>query len=260
MTQPSPPAQQDTPLSQRTARILLWIEKYPLPLVYGWFAWQRLELLRAIYHEYRVALQVSATLGPGWQNLYYASFAKNALLFALMIFTGGTLLLNRKPSVLPDKLKHVVVPVAASYYFAFYSLVDKMAGPWRENFAPPAWRPTLILTGVICSVVGYAVSLWAICYLRRSFAVLVAVRRVVMGGPYRYVRHPMYLGYLLDTVGLLLVTCSRAMCLLAAGFVLLMVIRARMEEESLASASAEYKRHYWRTGLFFPRWPWVSGS
>ncbi len=245
----------DTPLTQRTVRVLLWIEKYPLPLVYFWLAWGRWVVLRALYREYRAATSISVTLAPGWQNLYYASLGRNALLFALMIFTGVTLLLNRRPSVVPDKLKHVVVPLAASYYFVLYGLVDKLPPAWSGNLAPREWWPTLTLAGFLCSLVGYAVSLWAICHLWRSFAVMVAVRTVVYGGPYAYVRHPMYLGYLLDSFGLLLVSGSLAMGVLAAGFALLLTIRARMEDEYLAAASAEYKRHYWRTGLFFPRWP-----
>ena len=179
------------------------------------------------------------------------------MLFALMVFSGVTLLLNRAPSIPPDKLKHVVVPVAASYYFVFYSLVDRLPPLWSENLLPRAWWPTLTLAGVLCSLAGYAV---ALCYLRRSFAVMVAVRRVVLGGPYAYVRHPMYFGYFLDNVGLVLVSGSLGMGLLAAGFVLLMTVRARMEEETLADASAAYKRHYWRTGSFFPRWPRFNGS
>ncbi len=192
---PSAPAEQDTPLSQKAARILLWVEKYPLPLLYGWLAWQRWEALRVIYREYSAGLLVSARLPPGWQNLYYAGLAKSGLLCVLMVFTGLTLLLNRAPSVLPDKLKHVVVPLAASYYFVLYGLVDKLPREWVENLAPRAWRPSMILAGVLCSAAGYVVTLWALCYLRRSFAVMVAVRQVVLGGPYAYVRHPMYLGY-----------------------------------------------------------------
>ena len=250
---------QDTPLTQRTARVLLWIEKYPLPLVYFWLAWRCWEVARATYLEHRAAALSPLGLPPGWQNLYYAALGRYSLLLALMAFTGVTLLLNRAPSTPPDKLKHVVVPLAASFYFVLYTLVDKLPPAWSENLAPLEWRPTLTLAGIAFSLVGYAVAIWALCYLRRSFALMVAVRRVVFGGPYAYVRHPMYLGYLLDTVGLLLVTGSLGMGLLAAGFVALMTIRARMEEENLAGASAEYKRHYWRTGLFFPRWPRLSG-
>ena len=248
-------AEPSTPLSRGAARALLWIEKYPLPLVYVWFAWGRWETLRAVWREYRLALATPVKLAPGWQNLYYASLGRNSLLFVLMVFSGVTLLLNRAPSIPPDKLKHVVVPLAGSYYFVFYSLVDRLPSPWSENLLPHAWWPALTLAGVTCSLVGYGVALWALCYLRRSFAVMVAVRRVVFGGPYAYVRHPMYLGYLLDSVGLLLVSGSLGMVVLTAGFVVLMTVRAQLEEETLANASAEYKRHYWRTGAFFPRWP-----
>ena len=62
----------------------------------------------------------------------------------------------------------------------------------------------------------------------------------------------------LDSVGLLLVSASPAMALLAAGFMGLMTTRARSgKRRRVADASPEYKRHYWRTGAFFPRF---SGS
>ena len=248
----------ETPLRQTTAHALLWIEKYPLPLLYVWLAWQRWRALNMLYREYHLPLSPIKRI-PGWENLFYANFARVSLLFALLVFTAITLLFNRAPSVVPDKLKHVVVPLAMSYYFVLYTLVDRMPLFWSRNFAPVAWMPTLTLAGLLFSAVGFGVSLWAICYLRRSFAVLVAVRRVVLGGPYAFVRHPMYLGYLLDTVGLLLITCSPAMCLLAAGFLVLMAVRARLEEGSLADASEEYRRHCQRTGAFFPRWSRIIG-
>lgn len=56
---------------------------------------------------------------------------------------------------------------------------------------------TLVLTGMICQ-------LSAKLMLRRSFGLIAANRGIKMGGPYRLVRHPMYAGYLLTHIGLLL--------------------------------------------------------
>jgi protein-S-isoprenylcysteine O-methyltransferase Ste14 len=51
---------------------------------------------------------------------------------------------------------------------------------------------------------GIALSIWAKLVLRRSFGLAAANRGVVQGGPYRFVRHPMYAGYLLTELGFLL--------------------------------------------------------
>jgi len=103
------------------------------------------------------------------------------------------------------------------------------------------------------SMVGYAISLWGLCSLGRSFAIFVAVRRVVTGGPYNYVRHPMYLGYLFELIGLLLSSFSLGMLFLGAGFVFLMVMRARLEEERLIEAYPAYRDYMQHTGFLFPR-------
>jgi protein-S-isoprenylcysteine O-methyltransferase Ste14 len=51
---------------------------------------------------------------------------------------------------------------------------------------------------------GIAVHLWAKLTLRRSMGVVAANRGVKISGPYRYIRHPMYAGYVLVHIGLLL--------------------------------------------------------
>jgi len=76
---------------------------------------------------------------------------------------------------------------------------------------------------------------------------------VVTGGPYAYVRHPMYLGYLIELSGLLLASFSLGMMLLAAGYVFLMVVRAQLEEERLIEAHPAYREYMQRTGFLFPR-------
>jgi len=99
------------------------------------------------------------------------------------------------------------------------------------------------------------VALWGLLYLRRSFALFVAVREVVSGGPYTWVRHPMYLGYLLEVTGLVLSSLSLGMLILGFGFVLLMVIRARLEEQRLLEACPAYRDYMSRTGFIIPHFP-----
>jgi protein-S-isoprenylcysteine O-methyltransferase Ste14 len=51
---------------------------------------------------------------------------------------------------------------------------------------------------------GLFIQLYAKFVLRRSFGVVAANRGVKIGGPYRFVRHPMYAGYALTHIGFLL--------------------------------------------------------
>jgi len=44
--------------------------------------------------------------------------------------------------------------------------------------------------------------------LRRSFGIAPANRGVKVSGPYRFVRHPMYAGYLLSNIGMFLLMPS----------------------------------------------------
>lgn len=57
---------------------------------------------------------------------------------------------------------------------------------------------------------GLAVNIAAKLALWRSFGLAPANRGVRKGGPYRFVRHPMYLGYFLTQVGFLLANLSLA--------------------------------------------------
>ncbi|MBC2670228.1 methyltransferase family protein [Novosphingobium piscinae] len=57
--------------------------------------------------------------------------------------------------------------------------------------------PALIPLGVFLAVAGNLIQAWAKLVLRRSFGVAPANRGVKISGPYRFVRHPMYAGYAL---------------------------------------------------------------
>ena len=250
MMNPQPTAA-DRPISPGVAKAALAVERYVLPWAYGYFAWQRIGPGLEHFAAYRRLAEHGAE--PMLASVAAAAAAKDLLLFLLMVFTGATLLFSRAPVTLPDRLKHLLVPVAMSYYFFLYGMVDRLPEPLRQSLLPPAWQIPAAVGGLLLSLLGYAISIWALIHLGRSFAMLVSVRKVVSTGPYAYVRHPIYLGYVIDLCGLLLTNFSPAMLLLGAGFIAFLIVRARLEEEMLSATDAGYRENVARTGFLLPR-------
>ena len=107
--------------------------------------------------------------------------------------------------------------------------------------------------GLAILVVGGALRTWPMYVLGGRFSGLVAIQpghELVTRGPYRYVRHPSYLGMMLGFVGWALV--FRSSVGLVAAALGLTVLAARIEsEEALLSAHFggaydAYRRRTWR--------------
>lgn len=79
--------------------------------------------------------------------------------------------------------------------------------------------------------------------LGRSFGLLPAQRGLVMAGPYRIMRHPIYFGYLIGHIGFLLVNFSWRNAAVLALLYVAQVVRIQREEAMLAASDVNY-RHY----------------
>ncbi len=107
--------------------------------------------------------------------------------------------------------------------------------------------------GVATLVVGGTLRIWPMFVLGRRFSGLVAIQpghELVTHGPYRYVRHPSYLGMMLGFVGWALVFRSSVGLVAAVLGLRLLFERIESEEALLAShfgdAYAHYRRRSWR--------------
>jgi protein-S-isoprenylcysteine O-methyltransferase Ste14 len=178
---------------------------------------------------------------------------QRSIRFLLDLAIGGALLGGRRPAPPAPTLKENVAALAPLFFPLAYVLVDWFPAPLRENIIPPPWQAPLGVAGLALGAAGYALAAWSVVSLGRSFGVFVAVRGVVDRGPYRYVRHPMYLGYACVGAGAALEELSGALVLLLAIHGLLFVYRARVEEVRLAEAGADYRDYAGRTGFLFPR-------
>jgi protein-S-isoprenylcysteine O-methyltransferase Ste14 len=102
--------------------------------------------------------------------------------------------------------------------------------------------PYSLPSGLIFAVSGAALSVASFSYLRRSFAIFPSVRRVVVGGPYRAVRHPLYLGELIYATGMIMLAFSMLSLILMALSIAFLVWRIEIEERKL-SIYPEYERY-----------------
>lgn len=91
------------------------------------------------------------------------------------------------------------------------------------------------LAGVALQVFSTAITFSAKITLGRSFGLLPAHRGVVVAGPYRLVRHPIYMGYLVGHVGFLLANFSWRNAAVLAVLYAAQLVRIRREEAVLAS-------------------------
>ena len=100
---------------------------------------------------------------------------------------------------------------------------------------------------------GNAFALASLAALGRCFGVLPDVRGLVTRGPYRIVRHPLYLGELTATFGLAL-GAQRVWLALPAWLLCLSVqlVRTRYEEQGLRTAFPEYEEYARRTRRLIP--------
>jgi protein-S-isoprenylcysteine O-methyltransferase Ste14 len=103
----------------------------------------------------------------------------------------------------------------------------------------------IILAGDVVALAGYA-------WLGSSFSILVEARPLVARGPYRLVRHPIYLGQLIATAGVLLLRFSSVNAGAWALFVALQVARAVLEERKMLRATPGYAEYRARTWAFLP--------
>lgn len=222
-----------------------FFERYVLSIIYLYLAWVEWGWLKNVLDNAPVTFGVFSP--------YFAQGVQHFIVLLMQLLIGA-LLLNSHPSVAePRNLREIFVPLAACFYFVLYQCVARLPPYWSGSLVDNQVRGPLALVGLTLGVIGPIISFWAVISLGKSFGVFVSVREVVLHGPYRYVRHPIYLGYFCIWIGLLLSSVSRAIFCLVPLHIALVVYRARLEEARLAEASPAYREYMRKTGFLWPR-------
>ncbi|WP_244306297.1 methyltransferase family protein [Paraburkholderia lacunae] len=155
------------------------------------------------------------------------------LLFAFAeVLTVGLAVFSRVPTERDWNPLSLVVTVCATFYFLAFQITPGI------RLVPEALAAAIQVAGVL-------VQIYAKWSLRRSFGLLPANRGVIMVGPYRIVRHPMYLGYLITDIGFLVANFGIRNLVVVVAQWTLQVIRI-VKEEQLLSNDITYREYMGR--------------
>lgn len=151
-----------------------------------------------------------------------------------------------------QRLGHLL-PLVVAYFLLFNSFAGF---GWLAIRLVPFSTPAGA-TGLALTVAGVALAIWSRWHLGANWSGTVTLKaghELIRTGPYRFIRHPIYTGMLLATVGTAL-ALDELRGLLSCGIVLgAFYFKARREETFLAQEfGPRFTEHARHTGMFLPR-------
>jgi len=156
--------------------------------------------------------------------------------------------------------RQIVIPLIAGFWpltpFILHGLLVAVRGDWGAALDRMlGFGPTSLgrfYAGVILLTIGNALDVWGYGTLFRSLSIVAEARVLKTRGPYRFIRHPIYLGQFISQAGfwLVLVRLQAVWVAFYLLFVVMQLYRARIEETVLenefGASYADYRRRtYW---------------
>jgi len=99
---------------------------------------------------------------------------------------------------------------------------------------------------------GFSLCIWCLWWLGRSFSVMPQARRLVTRGPYRFVRHPLYVCETATLIGLILRNPAWMTFAIVAVTLVFQYLRILNEETVLRETFPEYDAYARQTPMLVP--------
>lgn len=140
---------------------------------------------------------------------------------------------------------------------ALGGLILWIAAPRVLGFAALPLAPVIRIGGAALAALAFGLQWWVLHSLGLNITDTVAVRpnaTLVVHGPYRWIRHPLYSFGTMFAIGASLATASGFLIAAAILFSPLLALRTGREEARLVSHFGDaYREYVRRTGRFVPR-------
>ena len=112
--------------------------------------------------------------------------------------------------------------------------------------------PSLQMLSSALMLAGATASTYVIVWLGNGFSILPQARALVVKGPYRFVRHPLYLSETVTTLGLMLQYMQPWALLIALLTTAILFLRIHYEERILSIQFPAYRDYAAHTPKFLP--------
>jgi len=201
------------------------------------FAFLATVQVQALAPELKVAYNDASNIGA-------ITLIINRLLFLAFVSAVALIYVFRKPPALGrrEPITFAVSMYASFVLLALRPVADLVHAPVAFNS-----RPAAILMSNVFLISGFAFAAYSLAYLRFSFSILPEARAMVTGGPYRLVRHPIYLGEIIAGFGLVVTLLSWFSLAVLISFIAAQLYRTYIEEGVLVKAIPGYAAYRLKT-------------
>jgi protein-S-isoprenylcysteine O-methyltransferase Ste14 len=160
---------------------------------------------------------------------------------AFLILMAASIILRTRPSAKASGLEPRISALIGT--FLVYGIT---AFPRRELDL------SLEIVSTLLTMIGNAGAIFALSQLGRSFSIMAETRQLVTSGPYRFVRHPLYLAEEIAMVGIFIQFVSAWTALILAAQIAFQLRRMHNEELVLAASFPEYDSYRRNTARLIP--------
>ncbi|MFX0167753.1 MAG: isoprenylcysteine carboxylmethyltransferase family protein [Candidatus Hodarchaeota archaeon] len=161
-----------------------------------------------------------------------------------------------------DQVKHeskalvlfrIIVVYAMIAFIIIWSLIPFLLPSWTQLIVP-SWARW---AGVIICLLLIGALIWVGVHLGRQVSGSLEIKdrhELVTSGPYKYIRHPMYLVYLIFNLGLLLISMNLILAIIILLGIIVLMVRIPVEENMMIERFGDaYRKYMKRTGRLFPK-------
>lgn len=190
----------------------------------------------------KVLIVTDELRGVGSDSLRHLLLGLHSSSSAIFFGVIGILMFTRKEPIRREKrLVGWILPMVVTVAMAGVGL-----------YSPRDLPTPVLLVATLFVVAGTGFTIYALRHLGRHFGVVSDVRGLVTTGPYRWMRHPLYGGETLTTIGLVIAVANPVAIAAFALGTALQITRARVEEQSLTAAFSEYREYAAQTPMLIP--------
>jgi protein-S-isoprenylcysteine O-methyltransferase Ste14 len=215
-----------------------------------------------LYIGYRIVLRITYySKYPQYFTLF--SWVNWGLMIVLFLIFSLSFVIRSAPRSSASRPREIIFP----FYCALLAVGVYESTSWAQNswighqtllaeIIKPFYTKLPEYLNVISTVfvfIGNSICVAGLAYLKRSFSIMTEARNFVRKGPYRFIRHPLYIGESIAIIGFCMINLSRFNIFLTVLFLVSQRLRAYFEELKLQSVFPEYVAYKKETGAYFPK-------